>query len=264
MGGALVRIWAKSSQGSGHHIVKPEEIFVVDPDEKARQAAEEAGVRTADHAEKEQFSDLDSVVIAVKPQILERAAADIAPLLPHGVLLVSIAAGTPIAKLEALFPRTSVVRAMPNRPAEIGQGATAFVAHPRVTEGQRERARALLEAGGVVVEVQNEALIDVVTALSGSGPAYVFALVEAMAAAAVAQGLSPELAETLARTTISGSGALLAASGESAGALRESVTSPGGTTEAALRVLRAADGLDALMARAIAAATARGRELGGG
>jgi pyrroline-5-carboxylate reductase len=151
---------------------------------------------------------------------------------------------------------------MPNRPTEIGQGATAFVAHPGVTEGQRERARALLEAGGVVVELKDEALMDVVTALSGSGPAYVFALTEAMASAAAREGLPPDLAMTLARATVAGAGAMLAADGADAAELRESVTSQGGTTEAALGVLRASDGLNALMERAIAAATWRAKELG--
>ncbi len=167
-----------------------------------------------------------------------------------------------MATLKQLFPRAYVVRAMPNRPAEIGQGATAFVAHPSVTEGQRERARALLEAGGVVVEVEDEALMDVVTALSGSGPAYVFALTEAMAAAAAAVGLPEDLAVELARATVAGAGAMLAEKDADAASLRESVTSPGGTTEAALAILRAPDGLGHLMTRAVAAAAWRARELG--
>lgn len=259
MGGALVRTWA-----ANYHALKPSEILVIDPERGARDDAEAVGARTAGHAEKEQLADVDSVVIAVKPQLLEGVAPAIAPLIPPGVLLISIVAGVPIAKLKQLFPRAFVIRAMPNRPTEIGQGATAFFAHPSVTEGQRERARALLEAGGVVVELQDEALMDVVTALSGSGPAYVFALAEAMAAAAAAEGLPADLAVALARATVAGAGAMLGADGADASELRESVTSAGGTTEAALGVLRASDGLQALMERAIAAAAWRAKELGGG
>jgi pyrroline-5-carboxylate reductase len=170
MGGAMVRAWA-----TRYHGLKPAEILVVDPDRAAREAAEAVGARAAGHAEKAMLAELDTVVIAVKPQLLDGIAPSLAPILPPGVLLISIVAGVTIAKLKQAFPRAFVVRAMPNRPTEIGKGAAAFVAHPGVTEGQRERARAMLEAGGVVVELKDEALMDVVTALSGSGPAYVLA-----------------------------------------------------------------------------------------
>jgi pyrroline-5-carboxylate reductase len=258
MGGALVRALAAHYQG-----LKSNEILVIDPERAARDNAEEVGARAVGHAEKEQLAELDSVVIAVKPQLLEGVAPSLAPLLPPGVLLISIVAGVTIAKLKQLFPRAFVIRAMPNRPTELGLGATAFVAHPGVTEGQRERARALLEAGGVVVELKDEALMDVVTALSGSGPAYVFALAEAMAAAGASQGLPADLAMTLARATVAGAGAMLGVDGADAGELRESVTSSGGTTEAALGVLRGSGGLDGLIERAIAAAARRAKELGG-
>jgi pyrroline-5-carboxylate reductase len=258
MGGALVKAWATHYPG-----LKSNEILVIDPDRAARDNAENVGARTAGHAEKEQLADLDTVVIAVKPQLLDGVAPALAPILPPGVLLISIVAGATIAKLKQHFPRAFVLRAMPNRPTEIGQGATAFIAHSSVTEGQRERARALLEVGGVVVELKDEALMDVVTALSGSGPAYVFALVEAMAAAAAAEGLPADLAAALARATVAGAGAMLAAENADAAELRESVTSAGGTTEAALGVLRASDGLQSLMERAISAAAWRAKELGG-
>lgn len=258
MGGAMVRAWA-----SHYHGLKPAEILVIDPDRAARDAAESVGARAAGHAEKEMLAELDTVVIAVKPQLLDGVAPALAPILPPGVLLISIVAGVPIAKLKQLFPRAFVVRAMPNRPTEIGKGAAAFVAHPAVTEGQRERTRAMLEAGGTVVELKDEGLMDVVTALSGSGPAYVFALVEAMAAAAASEGLPADLAMTLARATVAGAGAMLDDENADPAALRESVTSPGGTTQAALGVLRASDGLNALMERAIAAAAWRAKELGG-
>jgi pyrroline-5-carboxylate reductase len=257
MGGALVRAWASRYPG-----LKPSEILVIDPERAAREAAEAVGARTAGHAEREMLAGLDTVVIAVKPQLMAAVAPSLSPILPAGVLLISIVAGVSTTKLKQLFPRAFVVRAMPNLPTEIGLGAAAFVAHSGVTEGQRERAKALLEAGGVVVEVKDEALMDVVTALSGSGPAYVFALTEAMAAAGAAEGLPPDVALALARATVAGAGAMLAAKDANPSVLRESVTSPGGTTQAALGVLRASDGLNALMERAMAAAAWRAKELG--
>lgn len=257
MGGALVRAWATTYAG-----LHANEILVVDPERAVRDRAEDLGCRASGHADKETFESVDTVVLAVKPQALDAVASGLAPALPAGVLLISIVAGATLASLKTLFPRAFVIRAMPNTPTQLGLGATAFVAHDAVMEGQRERARALLGAGGVVVELSEEGQIDAVTALSGSGPAYVFALAEAMAAAGVAEGLPKDVAVELAQATVAGAGAMLAQEGADAAALREAVTSPGGTTEAALGVLRASDGLGALMEKAIGAAAWRAKELG--
>ncbi len=152
---------------------------------------------------------------------------------------------------------------MPNTPAAIGRGITVAVGNTRVSAPQRELVDALLSAVGAVEWIADEALMDAVTALSGSGPAYVFLLAETMARAGVAAGLPPELAGKLARATVAGSGELLHRSALDAAILRQNVTSPGGTTAAALEVLMGKDGFDALLTRAIAAATARSRELAG-
>jgi pyrroline-5-carboxylate reductase len=164
---------------------------------------------------------------------------------------------------QALSQRAAIVRAMPNTPAAIGRGITVAVPNQRVSQRQRDLVHALLAATGVVEWVHDEALMDAVTAVSGSGPAYVFLLAEALARAGVAAGLPEELAAKLARETVAGSGELLHRSPLDASVLRQNVTSPGGTTAAALDVLMAADGLEALMTRAVAAATARSRQLAG-
>jgi len=258
MGAALVKAWA-----TNYPALQTNEVLVIDPDRAARDRAEVFGCRTAAHAEKEAFANVDTVVLAVKPQILEGLASGLAPVLPAGVLLISIIAGARLTRLKTLFPRAFIMRAMPNTPTEVGRGATAFIGHEAVTDGQLERARALLEAGGLVVELDDESQMDAVTALSGSGPAYVFALVEAMAAAGVSQGLPAPMAKALALATVVGAGAMLAEDGADPAALREAVTSPGGTTEAALGVLRASDGLTSLMEKAVATAAWRAKELGG-
>jgi pyrroline-5-carboxylate reductase len=165
--------------------------------------------------------------------------------------------------LDDALPSAALVRAMPNTPAAIGRGITVAVANPRVNAAQRELVHALLAAVGAVEWVDDEAMLDAVTALSGSGPAYVFLLAEAMAQGGAAAGLPPALAATLARATVAGSGELLNRSPLDAATLRQNVTSPGGTTAAALEVLTAGDGLAALMTKAIAAATRRSRELAG-
>jgi pyrroline-5-carboxylate reductase len=172
-------------------------------------------------------------------------------------------AGRPLAFLSAALPRAALVRAMPNTPAAIGRGITVAVANAAITQPQRGLVDALLSAVGAVEWVADETLMDAVTALSGSGPAYVFLLAECMAQAGVAAGLPGALAATLARATVAGAGELLRRSPLDAATLRQNVTSPGGTTAAALEVLMAADGLAPLMTRAIAAATRRSRELAG-
>jgi pyrroline-5-carboxylate reductase len=173
-------------------------------------------------------------------------------------------AGRTLGFLEqALSQRAALVRAMPNTPAAIGRGITVAVPNQRVSQRQRDLVHALLSATGVVEWVGDEALMDAVTAVSGSGPAYVFLLAETLARAGIAAGLPEELATKLARETVAGSGELLHRSSLDASALRQNVTSPGGTTAAALDVLMAPDGLDRLMTRAVVAATRRSRELAG-
>ena len=206
----------------------------------------------------------DAVLLAVKPQTAPDVMAAVAALVSPGTVIISIMAGRTLAFLgRALPPETAIVRAMPNTPAAIGRGITVAVANPRVTAAQRALANALLAATGAVEWVADEGLMDAVTAVSGSGPAYVFLLAESLARAGEAAGLPAPLAARLARETVAGSGELLYRSALDAATLRTNVTSPGGTTEAALKVLMAPDGLDPLMERAVAAATRRGRELAG-
>ncbi len=202
-----------------------------------------------------------AVVIAVKPQIAAEVLAAIAPMIEASTVVVSIMAGRTLRFLAVALPRArAFVRAMPNLPAAIGRGITVAVPFG-ANEAQRELAQRLLGATGTVEWVEDEALLDAVTAVSGSGPAYVFLLVEALALAGVDAGLPRLLAEKLARETVAGAGELLRQSNLDAAALRESVTSPGGTTAAALEILRGADGLHPLLKKAVAAATARSRKL---
>ncbi|PIE06776.1 MAG: pyrroline-5-carboxylate reductase [Rhodobacterales bacterium] len=204
------------------------------------------------------------VLVAVKPQMMGEALPRIAGLGNGQTLFVSIAAGTPIAAFEAaLGAVTPIVRAMPNTPAAIGRGVTAIIANAHTSAAQLDLAESLLGAVGQVVRLADEAQMDAVTAVSGSGPAYVFHLIETLAAAGEAQGLAPDLALRLARATVAGAGALAEASGESPSELRINVTSPGGTTEAALKVLMdTGQGFPALIPRAVKAAADRSRELG--
>jgi pyrroline-5-carboxylate reductase len=178
-------------------------------------------------------------------------------------LFLSIVAGKTLAGLARHLGRAALVRTMPNLPAAIGRGFTVACANALVTPDQRQLCDALLAAVGESAWVDDEALLDAVTAVSGSGPAYVFLLIEAMARAGEREGLPADLALRLARSTVAGAGALAQLSDESPAQLRESVTSPGGTTQAALDLLMAADGLEALMVRAVAAAAARSRVLAG-
>ncbi len=204
-----------------------------------------------------------AIVIAVKPQVAADVVPAAAPIITPSTLVVSIMAGRTLDFLaSALNTPCALVRAMPNTPAAIGRGITVAVARG-ATEKQRELADGLLAATGAVEWVDDEALMDAVTAVSGSGPAYVFLLAEALADAAIAAGLPPALAEKLARETVAGSGELLHRSGLTAATLRENVTSPGGTTAAALAVLMGRNGLVPLMKEAVAAATKRSRELAG-
>lgn len=207
----------------------------------------------------------DAVVLAIKPQLLAAGAAEAAPFIEVGSVIVSILAGKRIADIAARLPGTAaIIRAMPNTPAAIGRGTTGAFASVATSEAQRALAHELLSSVGRVEWVESEALIDAVTAVSGSGPAYVFYLVEALAAAGVDAGLPAELSGRLARATVEGAGELLYLQPEtSAETLRQRVTSPGGTTAAALDVLMAPDGLASLLAGAVAAAKRRAAELSG-
>jgi len=205
-----------------------------------------------------------AIVIAVKPQVAPQVVPPLGRLVRDDTVAISIMAGRTLAFLEKALPaRTAVVRAMPNTPAAIGRGITVAVPNAQVSQRQRELVHALLAATGMVEWVADEALMDAVTAVSGSGPAYVFLLAEALSAAGAAAGLPPELAAKLARATVSGSGELLNRSPLDPATLRQNVTSPGGTTAAALDVLMAGDGMTQLMNRAVMAATRRSRELAG-
>src|SRR6185436_8435576 len=206
-----------------------------------------------------------ALVIAVKPQVLKTDATLFRMAGSTGALIVSIAAGITTGFLAArLETEARLVRAMPNTPGAIGHGITGLYGRGDLSQADRELAEALMTSLGETLWIADEALMDVVTAVSGSGPAYLFLMAEAMAAAGRAQGLDDETADRLARATVAGAGALLAADQRPAPELRKEVTSPGGTTEAALSVLMAKDGLAALMDRAIDAATKRGKELGKG
>ncbi|MDB5641585.1 MAG: pyrroline-5-carboxylate reductase [Hyphomicrobiales bacterium] len=213
----------------------------------------------------ESLTPAEVLILAVKPQMLDSAAPSLAPLTGPGTLVISILAGKRIADIAARLPAAgAIVRAMPNTPAAIGRGITGVAASAAVTAHQRAMTDALLGAVGAVEWLDSESLIDAVTAVSGSGPAYVFYLTECLAKAGEAAGLPADLAARLARATVEGSGELMRQSADIAPAkLRENVTSPGGTTAAALSVLMAADGLDPLMRDAVAAALRRAGELSG-
>ena len=252
MGGALLSGWlAQGIDGGDVVVLEPQ------PSDDIRKLGAR-GVRL--NAAAADVVTVSTLVVAVKPQMFRDAAPALRAYVGPSTLVVSIMAGTPIAALKDHLGGR-VVRAMPNTPAAIGRGVSVAVAAADVSAAQRGIADALLQAAGLVEWVNDEALIDAVTAVSGSGPAYVFLLVEELARAGVEAGLPAELAMTLARATVSGSGELLHRSDLDAATLRKNVTSPGGTTAAALDVLMAEDGLKPLMIKAIAAATRRSREL---
>ncbi len=202
------------------------------------------------------------VLIAVKPQMMGKALPSIAAF-GSNTLFISIAAGTPIAAFEAALGQgAAIIRAMPNTPAAIGRGISAIVGNAQVSDAQLDLAEALLQAVGQVVRLSEEAQMDAVTAVSGSGPAYVYHLIETLAAAGMAEGLPENLAMKLAKETVAGAGALASQAAESPTALRVNVTSPGGTTQAALEVLMDKEaGFPALLRRAVKAAANRSRDL---
>jgi len=257
MGLALARGWLAAG-------LKPGSLVLVDPNpgEHTISFAVKNGVQLMPTA---QGVDAQVLVLAVKPQIIGEVMAQLRPLMTADTLVLSIAAGISIAAIAKGLGTERIVRTMPNTPAQVGKGISGAVAGASVGSEDRETAEALLKAAGQVAWFEDEGAIDAVTAVSGSGPAYVFNLVEALAAAGVKQGLPAEQAMQLARQTIVGAAYLLEAEpGVPASTLRENVTSPKGTTAAALEVLMGADGLGPLMDRAVAAARKRSEELGRG
>ena len=254
MGSAMLDGWVARG-------LKPRQIVVIEPHPgKTAKALARRGLKL----NPKKRVPAAAVVIAVKPQSAPEALPPLAALIDKNTLVLSIMAGRTIRYLENSLPAGSaIVRAMPNTPAAIGRGITVAVATANVSTRQRKQASDLLAAIGKVEWTGDEALMDAVTALSGSGPAYVFLLAEAMANAGIAAGLPPALATRLARETVAGSGELLHQSQIDAATLRENVTSPGGTTAAALDVLMGPGGFEELMTRAIAAATRRSRDLAG-
>jgi pyrroline-5-carboxylate reductase len=253
MGGALLDGWLNFGFDPGR-------IMVIEPQPTPAMSALGArGLHLNPNAA--QLAGAAAVVIAVKPQAAAEALAAAAPSIAASTVVVSIMAGRTLLSLANGLPRgCPLVRAMPNLPAAIGRGITVAVARGANPQ-QHKLAGDLLSATGTVDWIEDESLMDAVTAVSGSGPAYVFLLAEALALAGIEAGLPPELAEKLARETISGSGELLRQTNVDVALLRENVTSPGGTTAAALEVLMGAEGMQQLMTRAVAAATARSKEL---
>jgi len=251
MGSALLAGWLKAG-------LPPGSIWVLEPNPtewlKGTGVHLNAGVPPAPAV----------ALLAVKPQMMGAALPALQALGNGRTLMVSIAAGTSIATFESVFgPRTPIVRTMPNTPAMVGRGITGICGNAHAGAAGLALARALMQAVGEVVELDGEHQIDAVTAVSGSGPAYVFHLIEAMAAGGVAQGLAPDVAMKLARATVCGAGELAWRSPETASQLRINVTSPGGTTAAALSVLMdETTGFPPLLEKAIKAAADRGRELG--
>ncbi len=256
MGGALLEGWL--AQG-----VPPGDIAVLEPNPEIGANLARRGLRhVADAAALPGEFRPAILLLAVKPQAMDAVTPVAARMAKPGTLFLSIAAGKSLGYFARQFGKgAAVVRAMPNTPAAVGRGITVAVANLQVTPAQHATADALLAAVGEVAWVEDEALMDPVTALSGGGPAYVFLLMEVLAEAGIAAGLPLELAERLARRTVEGAGELSRLSEESSTALRKNVTSPSGTTLEALRILMAEDGLQPLFTRAIAAATRRSREL---
>lgn len=240
----------------------PSTIAVAEPQAEARDAlAREFGVTTHED-NTAAVEGADSVVLAVKPQVLPKVCASVADVVKRGQpLVVSIAAGIRIEQIERwLDSKPAVVRCMPNTPSLIGAGATGLCANSCTSEQQRAQAQHILDAAGITVWIEDEAQMDTVTAISGSAPAYFFLMVEALEQAAIAQGLPADSARRLAAQTCLGAGRMMTELSETADVLRKRVTSPGGTTQAALESF-AADDLRGIVARAVAAASQRGAEL---
>ena len=259
MGGAMLAGWLETG-------FVDEAIYVVEPNltaiEQFASADDVTIVETADDIP--EGVNPSVVVLAVKPQTMDEAIIPLQRFVRPNTVFLSIAAGKTIRYFEdKLGQKASIVRAMPNTPASVGRGVTVFVPNSNVSEETALLCGDLLSAVGEVISIDDEALLDPVTAVSGSGPAYVFFLIEAMAAAGEKAGLPMDLAYRLAKTTVAGAGELARQSEDPASQLRINVTSPGGTTAAALEVLMDKDGIQPIVDRAIEAASRRSKELAG-
>lgn len=255
MGGAMLEGWLKSG-------IKAEQVVALDPSPPPEVLAllQKHGVRH--NPAVATVKDAEVVLVAVKPQVMEDVLPGVAGLKASRPLVISVVAGKTISAFARHFGEdAAIIRTIPNTPAAVGRGITAMAPNGHVSAGQLALATDLLSSIGEVVTVADETLIDAATAVSGSGPAYVFYLTECLAAAGVSSGLPEDVAIKLARATVAGAGELMRVSGLPAGTLRQNVTSPNGTTYAALQVLMAEGGLEPLMDKAIAAATRRSREL---
>lgn len=258
MGHAMLAGWLNAGQ------IAARDVAVVEPSEALRERAAKLGVATlADAANLPQDAAPLLVVLAVKPQVIRQVTEAYRRFAGSGTTFLSIAAGTPIATLaDVLGERTPIMRCMPNTPAAIGKGMLVTYANPHVSEDAKAFVAGLLETSGRVATIPDEGLMDAVTAVSGSGPAYIFHFIECLTAAAEAVGLPAETAKLLAMQTVYGAACLAAESGEEPGVLRQQVTSPNGTTAAALAVLMGEDRLKTLIGEAVEAARARSVELG--
>ena len=256
MGGAMLTGWLKSG-------VPGSSVLVLDPgpSDAILSLLNETGARHSVSPPADVKAGI--LFLAVKPQVMDAVLPPLKGLVGPNTVVVSVAAGKTLANMEHHLGAAAMVRAMPNTPAMIGRGVTGAFANGKVTAEQRQQVQALLKVSGPVEWVSTEQDIDAVTALSGSGPAYVFYLVECMAEAGRKAGLPADLAMRLARETVSGAGELLHRSPDDAARLRQNVTSPGGTTAAALSVLMAEDGMQPLFDKAVEAARRRAGELAG-
>ena len=262
MGFAMLKGWLVSGAAA------PQDVFVVEPNVALRSRAAGLGVHVAAGVEAFIGTKIDLIMIALKPQVLGEALPSYRSFTDAGATLITVAAGAPIAVYSRILgDATPVIRTMPNTPAAIGAGMIGMFSNSHVSNDAKSFARNLLEANGVVDELNNEAMIDVVTAVSGSGPAYLFHFIECMAVAAEAAGMNKAQATLYARQTVFGAAKLAEQASEDAAQLRVNVTSPRGTTFAALQVLMGDNlsgekRLENLMVEAVAAAKARAEELG--
>lgn len=256
MGGALLTGWLESG------LVTPRKLAILDPNPGPQAVfAIERGAKHITTAQDIPKS-VQTVLLAIKPQMFDRVGVELGAVLSPKAMIVSILAGTSLRRLNQVFDGRVVVRAMPNTPAAIGAGISAIFANPALHPENLDEAEALLKPGGEVVRVDSEVALNAVTAISGSGPAYVFHLVEALEAGARDLGLPEDVAAKLARQTVIGSAMLLDASEDKPETLRKNVTSPNGTTQAALDILMGEDGgLSKMMIATVRAAFARAKEL---
>lgn len=262
MGGALAAGWLRTKRSG----VSADNLTIIDPapGDVIQDLGESQGITCLPELTPDVAADLDLLLLAVKPQSLEQVAASIVPMLPEKTALISIMAGATLNRLALAFGDRAIIRVMPNTPASVGAGVSVCVAN-EAGEALKAVVTKLFKPAGSVEWLKDERLIGAVTAVSGSGPAYVFLLAEALAGAGTAEGLPRDLAEKLARETIIGAGALLAASDKSPQELRRAVTSPGGTTQAALDALMGSGvGLPELVRNAVTAAERRSRQMSNG